>query len=310
MTRRGLGRGLSSLIPTTPASTDPASIDPSGDGLPIPAPAGLRLLSVDAIGPNPRQPRQAIAPDALAELAASIKEHGLIQPIVVTSAQPNAMYPSPPTPYYIIAGERRWRAARLAGLAEVPAVVKEASPQGMLEMALVENIQRADLNALEEATAYDTLMSEFGMTQEQVAERVGKSRVAVANTVRLLRLPDPVKHALIEGQIHEGHARALLGLSETREMVEAAKLVISRGLSVRQTEELIRRLNSPAPPAESDDDDLGASPETRALEDRLRDRLGTKVNLFRTRKGGRIIIHFYSEEELSDLYDKLIAEPL
>lgn len=320
MTRRGLGRGLSSLIPETMASpsssTDPAPRDASGDGSPpsslyqtpptlYPASTGLRILAVEAIGPNPRQPRQVIAPDALAELAASIKEHGLIQPIVVTSAKPDD-----PTPYFIIAGERRWRAARLAGLSEVPAVVKEASPQSMLEIALVENVQRADLNALEEATAYDTLMSEFGMTQEQVAERVGKSRVAVANTVRLLRLPDPVKNALIEGQIHEGHARALLGLSQDREMVEAARLVISRGLSVRQTEELIRRLNSPAPPVESDDDDLGASPESRAIEDRLRDHLGTKVNLFRSRKGGRIVIHFYSEEELSDLYDKLVAEPL
>ncbi len=321
MTRRGLGRGLSSLIPETMAapssSTDPAPRDAPGDGLPPStlypassslyqtAPTGLRILAVDAIGPNPRQPRQVIAPEALAELAASIKEHGLIQPIVVTSAQPHD-----PTPYFIIAGERRWRAARLAGLAEVPAVVKEASPQSMLEIALVENVQRADLNALEEATAYDTLMSEFGMTQEQVAERVGKSRVAVANTVRLLRLPDPVKNAHNEGQIHEGHARALLGLSHDREMVEAARLVISRGLSVRQTEELIRRLNSPAPPAESDDDDLGASPESKAIEDRLRDHLGTKVNLFRSRKGGRIVIHFYSEEELSDLYDKLVDEPL
>ncbi len=301
-TRRGLGRGLSSLIPT---SSEPSSSDAAGPGLPTPAAGGLRILAIDAVGPNPRQPRQAIAPEALAELAASIKEHGLIQPIVVTSARPDD-----PTPYFIIAGERRWRAARLAGLAEVPAVVKEASPQSMLELALVENVQRADLNALEEAAAYDTLMSEFGLTQEMVAERVGKSRVAVANTVRLLRLPDPVKHALIEGQIQEGHARALLGLSGEREMVEAAQLVINRGLSVRQTEELIRRLNSPAPPPESDDDDLGASPETRAIEDRLRDHLGTKVNLFRTRKGGRIVIHFFSEEELAGLYDKLVAEPL
>jgi ParB family chromosome partitioning protein len=143
-----------------------------------------------------------------------------------------------------------------------------------------------------------------------VAERVGKSRVAVANTVRLLRLPDAVKNALIEGQIQEGHARALLGLSGEREMVEAAHLVINRGLSVRQTEELIRRLNSPAPPPASDDDDLGANPESKAIEDRLRDHLGTKVNLFRSRKGGRIVIHFYSEEELAGLYDKLVAEPL
>ncbi len=295
MNRRGLGRGLSSLIPTTPAAEGAA-----------PAPAGLRLLPLDDIGPNPRQPRQAIAPEALAELAASIKEHGLLQPIIVTAA-----LPTDPTPYFIIAGERRWRAARLAGLSDVPVVVKEASPQNMLELALVENIQRADLNPLEEAAAFDTLMAEFGLTQEQVAERVGKSRATVANIVRLLRLPDPVKHAVIEGHIHEGHARALLGLNDPKVMVAALDLVINRGLSVRQTEELIRRLNTPAPPRPVDDeDDLSASPETKALEGRLRDHLGTKVNLFRTRKGGRIVIHFYSEEELADLYDKLITEPL
>lgn len=297
MNRRGLGRGLSSLIPTTSVAEGPAG---------APTPAGLRLLPLDHIGPNPRQPRQAIAPEALAELAASIKEHGLLQPIIVTAA-----LPSDPTPYLIIAGERRWRAARLAGLSDVPVVVKEASPQNMLELALVENIQRADLNPLEEAAAFDTLIAEFGLTQEQVAERVGKSRATVANIVRLLRLPDPVKNAVVEGHIHEGHARALLGLSDPKVMVEALDLIINRGLSVRQTEELIRRLNTPAPPRPADDeDDLSASPETKALEGRLRDHLGTKVNLFRTRKGGRIVIHFYSEEELADLYDKLIAEPL
>ena len=301
MTRRGLGRGLSSLIPTAPPGAPPpdALIDEQV------VPPGLRLLPIDNVSPNPRQPRQAIAPEALAELAASIKEHGLIQPIIVTAASPED-----PVPYIIIAGERRWRASRLAGLDEVPVVVKEASPQDMLELALVENIQRADLNPLEEASAYQTLIMEFGLTQEQVADRVGKSRTTVTNIVRLLRLPDPVKDALMGGQIREGHARALLGLNGDQAMVEASKLVISRGLSVRQTEELVRRLNTPTPPKSIDEDDLSNTPESRALENRLRDFLGTKVNLFRTRKGGRIVIHFYSEEELADLYDKLIDEPL
>ena len=296
MTRRGLGRGLSSLIPAAPPD------DLVEEQVASP---GMRLLPIDNVSPNPRQPRQAIIPEALAELAASIKEHGLIQPIIVTAASPED-----PAPYIIIAGERRWRASRLAGLDEVPVVVKEASPQDMLELALVENIQRADLNPLEEASAYQSLIMEFGLTQEQVADRVGKSRTTVTNIVRLLRLPDSVKEALMEGQMREGHARALLGLNDDQAMVEASKLVIGRGLSVRQTEELVRRLNTPTPPKSISEDDLSNTPESRALENRLRDFLGTKVNLFRTRKGGRIVIHFYSEEELADLYDKLIDEPL
>ncbi|NOZ72645.1 MAG: ParB/RepB/Spo0J family partition protein [Chloroflexi bacterium] len=295
MKRRGLGRGLTSLIPESPGAP------PSTAG----GETGLRILPIEDVSPNPRQPRQAIAPEALAELAASIKEHGLIQPIIVTAAPVED-----PTPFVIIAGERRWRASRLAGLSEIPVVIKEASPQDMLELALVENIQRSDLNPLEEATAYQTLIEEFGLTQEQVADRVGKSRTAVANIVRLLRLPEPVKNALIEGQIREGHARAILGLNDEQTMVEATKLVINRGLSVRQTEELVRRLNTPAASPPDKEDDLSNTPESKALEDRLRERLGTKVNLFRTRKGGRIVIHFYSEEELADIYDKLIQEPL
>ena len=293
--RRGLGRGLSSLIPTTPpVEPEATSSEP-----------GVHRLSLEDISPNPSQPRQSFAPEALAELAASIKEHGLIQPIIVTRSPLDA-----PTPYSIIAGERRWRAAKLAGLKDVPVIIKDATPQAMLELALVENVQRADLNPLEEAVAYETLIAEFGLTQAQVAEKVGKSRTAVANTIRLLQLPGFVKQAVLEGQIREGHARALLGLSDEQTMVEATKLVIDRGLSVRQTEELVRRLNAPAP-APKEKDDLSASPETKALEDRLRAHLGTKVNLYRTRKGGRIVIHYFSEEELADLFEKLVGdEPL
>ena len=294
--RRGLGRGLSSLIPTTPPATPEQQ---------APEEPGVQRISLDDISPNPSQPRQTFEPEALAELAASIKEHGLIQPIIVTHAEPDA-----PTPFFIIAGERRWRAPKLAGLQEVPVIIKDATPQAMLELALVENLQRSDLNPLEEAAAYETLINDFGLTQAQVAEKVGKSRTAVANTIRLLQLPDEVKQAVLEGQIREGHARALLGLSDDQVMVEAMKLVINRGLSVRQTEELVRRLNTPAPEPEPDDD-LSNSPETKAIEDRLRERLGTKVTLYRTRKGGRIVIHYFSEEELADLYEKIIGdEPL
>jgi ParB family chromosome partitioning protein len=300
MSRRGLGRGLSSLIPPAPPPAEGETA--AAERQPL---RGVILLGIDDLGPNPRQPRQAIPPETLADLAASIKAHGLLQPIIVTAARA-----TDPTPYIIIAGERRWRAARLAGLTEVPVIIKEASPQDLLELALVENIQRADLNPLEEAAAYETLMTEFGLTQEQVAERVSKSRVAVANIVRLLRLPEPVKHLLSEGQIHEGHARALLGLQDEQTIIEAAQLVVNRGLSVRQTEELVRRLNTPAPTKSPDDEEMMTDPATQAIEARLRQRLGTKVNLFRTRKGGRIVIHFYSEEELAALYDRLIGEPL
>jgi ParB family chromosome partitioning protein len=294
-TRRGLGRGLSSLIPTTPPPTAGA------ENKTVMA-TGITTLALDAIRPNPNQPRQTFDPEALAELAASIKEHGLIQPIIVTHADSNAS-----VPYTIIAGERRWRASKLAGLKEVPIVIKEVTPQSMLELAIVENVQRADLNPLEEALAYETLINDFGLTQAQVAEKVGKSRTAVTNTVRLLQLPGPVKQAVLEGQIREGHARALLGLADEQSRIEAAKMVIDRGLSVRQTEELVRRLNSPAP-APTASDDLAASPETKALENRFRERLGAKVNLYRTRRGGRIVIHYFSEEELADLYDKIIGD--
>lgn len=294
-TRRGLGRGLSSLIPTTPPPT--AQTESKTD-----LNTGVTTLSLEDIRPNPNQPRQTFDPEALAELAASIKEHGLIQPIIVTHAEAGAR-----VPYTIIAGERRWRASKLAGLKEVPIVIKEVTPQSMLELAIVENVQRADLNPLEEALAYETLINEFGLTQAQVAEKVGKSRAAITNTVRLLQLPDTVKQAVLEGQIREGHARALLGIADQQALIEAAQMVIDRGLSVRQTEELVRRLNSPAP-APKTEDDLSASPETKAIEDRFRERLGAKVNLYRTRKGGRIVIHYFSEEELADLYDKIVGD--
>jgi ParB family chromosome partitioning protein len=254
-------------------------------------------VPVAAITPNPMQPRAALDPDALAELAASVREHGLIQPLVVTHQGPER--------YQLIAGERRWQAARLAGLATVPVIVKEASPQQMLELALVENIQRADLNPLEEASAYQQLVEEFGLTQEQVAERVGKSRSAVANTLRLLRLPAEVKQALADNTIHEGHARALLGLSTAEAQVAALKTVVGRDLSVRQTEELVRRLLAePVQKAEKPP----VAPEIRALEEALRLQLGTKVNLYRNRKGrGRLVIHFYSAEELEAIYDAIVG---
>ncbi len=285
--KRGLGRGLGALI-------EAAAAGPT---------EGIQQVPIDAIGPNPRQPRHTLRADDLAELAASLREHGLIQPLIVTRAPLGA-----DVTYTLIAGERRWRAARLAGLTEVPVIVREATPQGMLELALVENLQRADLNPLEEAAAYRALMDEFGLTQEQVAARVGKSRAAVANSVRLLNLAQPVKEALSSDQISEGHARALLGLPDEPAQVAALDLVVRRGYSVRQTEELVRRMTAAAHAAE----EIGAEDdpwqqETRALEQQLRDALGTKVTLSRSRQGGRLVVYFYSEEELQALYERMVG---
>jgi ParB family chromosome partitioning protein len=281
--KSGLGRGLEALIPAVGEDAAPAA-------------QGVLEVPLTSITPNPHQPRAPIRDQDLVELAASIEEHGIIQPLVVTRA---------PDGYHLIAGERRWRAARLAGLPTVPAVVKEVAASEMLELALVENLQRADLNPLEEATAYRQLVEEFGHTQEQVARRVGKSRVAVSNTLRLLKAALSVQEALLAGTISEGHARALLGLEQAEAQEAALKMVLKRGLNVRQTEELVRRLlglqREERQPARE------VSPETRALETRFREALGTKVSLTRGEKGGRLVIYFYSDEELDALYEYIVG---
>jgi ParB family chromosome partitioning protein len=266
--------------------------------------SAILMVSVSSILPNPRQPRSKLSSDGLAELAASIREHGIIQPLIVTRAPGHASY-------QLIAGERRWRAAQLAGLSEVPVIVKETTPQQHLELALVENLQRADLNALEEAEAYQALMQEFGLSQQEVAERVGKSRVAVANSVRLLRLPAPVKALLVEGSLSEGHARALLALEDDETLMRAAEQVIARDLTVRQTEELARRLAAVAlSGAVAADPEPETPPDahTRHLEEAFRAALGTKVALTRGRRGGRIVISFYSDEELQAIYERIVGE--
>ncbi len=286
--RRGLGKGLGALIP--------GAVTPSG----------LISVSVAEIGPNPRQPRHDVGVETLRELADSILEHGLLQPLIVTERSPAEAAGGPR--YELIAGERRWRAAMLAGLDVVPVLVKEATPQETLELALVENIQRADLNALEEASAYRQLVDEFGLTQEQVAERVGRSRVSVTNSLRLLRLPDKVKAALLANRISEGHARALLGLTQVDLQLRMLRAIEKRGLSVRQTEEGVRRLTTSA---QAPSKALRVqTPETRALEDRFRRALTTKVNLYRSKRGGRLVIHFFSEEELQVLYERIVGEEL
>jgi len=284
-TRSGLGKGLEALIPS--AGPTP----------------GLRRVNIDAIAPNPHQPRSIFDQEALEELANSIRELGLIQPLIVQQMPGEGDVSRPPR-YQLITGERRWRAARLAGLQHVDVIVKEATPQEMLEFALVENIQRADLNPLEEATAYQQLADEFGLTQERIAERVGRSRVSVANTMRLLRLPQGVKDALLQGRITEGHARALLMLDEDEEQLLALRAIEKKKLSVRQAEELVRRFQAAT---QTISRQRTRSPATEALESEFRDALGTRVDLFRSRKGGKLVIHFYSEEDLQAIYDRLIA---
>ncbi len=279
MTRtRGLGRGLAALIPS-----------PGG---------GVDEVDIDLIVPNPHQPRAGIRDDELQALAESIREHGVIQPLLVSSSDSEGMY-------QLIAGERRLRAARLAGLERVPVVVKEAASRELLELALVENLQREDLNPLEEAQAFRRLAEEFGMTQETIAGRVGRSRTAVANAIRLLALSDEIKESLVSGEISEGHARALLGLEDEPARREAWRQAVARGLTVRETEELVRRWPAGARKrdvvARRDDD-----PEMASLETKLRESIGTKVEL-RRRKGGhgRLVLHFYSDEQLEDLLSRL-----
>ncbi len=282
--KTGLGRGLGALIPA---------------GAPV---SGLRRVSVEAISPNPRQPRTVFDADALQELADSIREMGLIQPLIVQQVAEAEDEGQPPR-YQLITGERRWRAAQLAGLRHVDVIVKEATPAEMLELALVENIQRADLNPLEEANAYEQLQREFGLTQERIAERVGRSRVSVTNALRLLRLPEEIKLGLTDGSLSEGHARALLMLDDEDDQLVGFRAVIKKHLSVRQAEEWVRRRQATGDAVARQ---RTRSPETVALEGEFRDSLGTKVELFRSRKGGRLVIHFYSEEDLQALYDRIV----
>lgn len=292
--RGGLGRGLDSLIPTQPPSPVSVPDRVESDAL-VEAP-------IDQIRPNPFQPRSAMDRQKLDELAESIKVHGIMQPLIVTrSADTDG--------YILIAGERRWRAARMAGLSTLPAVVKEAAPQAMLELAIVENVVRADLSPLEEAMAYRQLVDDFGLSQSDVAARVGRSRVSVTNTLRLLNAPDQVRDALSSNQITEGHARALLGLGNSPDQLAVLDLVLSRALNVRQTEALVRRWlsgNPPKPEAHARD------PEEIRLEDRLRAVLGTRVSFKKAPQGsgGSLTIQFFSDEQLQALYDRLVGEEL
>ncbi len=240
-------------------------------------------------------------PHELEELAQSIRTHGVMQPLVVTSSDEDGKFT-------LIAGERRWRASGIAGLKTVPIVIKDVTPQAMLELAIVENVVRADLSPLEEANAYKQLIEDFGLTQADVAERVGRSRVSITNTLRLLNAPDRVQAALADGQITEGHTRALLGLGSAADQLAVLEIVLDKSLNVRQTEELVRRWLSGAP--RKNTSQPSTSPEDERIESRLREALGTKVALKRGtgNGGGSITIQYYSDEQLQALYDRIVGE--
>jgi ParB family chromosome partitioning protein len=329
--RKGLGRGLSALIPeadmdflsrvargdgkTTEAKGKKATKTPKKAAT-VPAPpepekeehsiAALAVhVPVDSIEANPYQPRRTFSPQEMQELVDSIKEHGVLQPILV---RPN---PADETRYQLIAGERRWRASQAAGLKEVPAIIRQVTDQQALEVAIIENVQRHDISALDAAIAYRRLAQEFSLSQEAIAQRVGKSRVSIANTIRLLDLPQEAQKAIEEGAMTEGHGRAILLASTEGARRAVFRRVIRDGLSVRQTEELSRRiLDEEEEDKPDNNDDLPASarvaPEVRRIEETLQKQLGTRVRLRPRRRGGQVVIQYFSNEELDRLLKLLM----
>lgn len=279
--RSGLGKGLDALIPAGQSTS-------TGEG------GGVTHVSIDAIQRNPRQPREKFDIEELENLAESIREHGVIQPLVVSPGN-NGIY-------ILIAGERRLQAARKAGLKTVPVVIRHATDQQLLELALIENVQRADLNPIEEAEAYQHLSKEFRMSHETIAERVGKSRVAVTNTMRLLDASAAVKQALVDGRITEGHARALLALSTAKAQEAILNQILNLDLSVRQTETLTRKYSGQKAATKRKS---SPSADVTDVERRLRSSLGTKVALKHGKRGGTVTIYYYSDEELNSLLEKL-----
>lgn len=289
MQKRGLGRGLESLIPSLNQNIDIPQVVQEASG------SRLQYIQITKIIPNPNQPRKYFDEEAFGELVASVKEHGLVQPVIVRQVG---------SLFELIAGERRWRAAREAGLASVPAVIRDSSDRETLELALIENVQRQNLNALEEATAYYHLIEDFDLTQEQVAERVGKSRSAVANTIRLLQLPDAVKELIFEGKLSSGHARALLSLDGEDLQIRLAERVVQDGLSVRQAEAMAKLWRNPGQKKHTQPTPLHYR---RAAKD-LTKRLSTKVRIKAQGEKGKVEIHFESEDELRRIYAVLAGE--
>ena len=280
MQKQALGKGLGALIP------DLSSLDEKERKS-----LGILEIELDKLVPNEYQPRKVFNDEKLKELAASIKVQGVIQPIIVHRIGTN---------YGLIAGERRWRAARLAGLKTIPALVREASKRELIEQALIENIQREDLNPLEAAEAFKQLQDEYKLTQEDLAKRVGKERSTITNFLRLLGLPKEIKQHLASGSLNMGHAKAILSLERLRDQLAAGNQIVKKALSVREAEALAARLKNPAK-------EKKAKPVTeyKAVEERLRKSLGTKVSIAPQAKGGKIVIEYYSSEELERILEKI-----
>ena len=287
--RPGLGKGLNALIP----EKDDQSLNrqPSSS-------QGVIQVAVDQVKPNPQQPRTNIEENSLKELSSSIAEHGIVQPLIVS-------YDPESDQYTLIAGERRLLAAKMVGLSMVPVIERTVTDQEQLELALIENLQRADLNPLEMAEAYRQLANNFNLTHEQIAIRVGKSRTSVTNTLRLLNLPDQVRKSLLEGFITEGHARALLSLPNSKSQRAALGTILAHELNVRQTEALVKKLSGERPISKPKN---LPSPEILDLESRLRTHFGTKVNVNSGKNGGSLVIYYFSDEELNSILEKILPE--
>lgn len=281
MEKKALGRGLEALLPTT----KPA---------PMPELPEVQHLRLDAIVPNRYQPRQTFSPQELAELSASLKQNGLLQPVLVRRKGDGM--------YELISGERRWRAARAAGSETIQAVVRNCSDEESILLALVENLQREDLNPMEMARAYQRMMNEFGLTQDIIAQRVGCERSSIANIVRLLNLPSDVQQLIETNQLSTGHAKVILGISNSSEQQRIAQLVVSRNLSVRETEKV---LESTVITRKRSTKELRRSPLSD-IEERLQKRLGTKVTILNGRRGGKVIIHYFSPAELDGILEAIL----
>lgn len=291
--RRGLGKGLDALLSTAPAPKKPEAVESSPVESANEPKGELQTLAINLLQPGKYQPRKDMSPDALDELSASIKSQGVIQPIVVRSIGSDK--------FEIIAGERRWRAAQLAELSEIPCLVKDVPDEAAVAIALIENIQREDLNAMEEAIALDRLMKEFELTHQEVAEAVGKSRTAVSNLLRLNKLADDVKTLLEHGDIEMGHARALLAL-EHEQQVDVARTVAAKELTVRETEALVKKVLEPAKPkAEKAKDET-----SQMLANTLSEKLGSQVSISHNKKGkGKMVINYATKEELDAIVARL-----
>jgi ParB family transcriptional regulator, chromosome partitioning protein len=303
--RNALGRGLAALIPGAPSPATAASAAVTATALARPpngsGGTGARTIAIEDVHPSPEQPRKTFHDERLEELAASIRMQGIIQPLIVRTRAAGG--------YELIAGERRWRAAQRAGLHDVPVVVREVAPTQAFEMALVENLQREDLNPLEEAAGYERLVAEFGYTQEKLADRVGKDRSTIANALRLLRLPGGVRALVAEGRLSMGHARALLGLESPPAMEKLARRTVAQDLSVRKVEELVRRERTAGDVAARPAGAAAPSASARDLAMKLTRVMGTRVAVVEAGPGsGQIVIHYNSLDELDGLLERLMPQ--